>query len=210
MTLIERIIGFFLKNDNQIMYAQNKILIVGLGNIGDKYANTKHNIGFICADKIAEIHNSTFKDSRYGFVSDFKIKNKTVVLLKPSTFMNLSGNAIAYYMKKEKLSVEQIMVITDDIALPFGQIRIRKKGGAGGHNGLQNIIDVIETSQFNRIRVGIGNDFSKGSQSDYVLNQWDEDQEKNLIIIKETVAKICDTFVLSGIDIAMNKYNTRI
>lgn len=191
------------------MFAQNKIIIVGLGNIGEKYINTRHNIGFICADKIAEKHNSTFKDSRYGFVSEFKIKNKIVVLLKPSTFMNLSGNAVSYYLKKEKVSVQQMIIITDDIALPFGQIRIRKKGGAGGHNGLQNIIDVIGNSEFNRIRVGIGNDFSRGSQAEYVLSEWENDEKANLNIILESIVKISDNFVLSGIDNTMNIFNTK-
>lgn len=191
------------------MYAEKKFLVVGLGNIGDTYRMTRHNAGFLCADELSSKYNGQFTDGRYGFTSKIKIKNKSIILLKPSTFMNLSGKAVSHYLITEKIAPSNMIVIADDIALPFGQIRIRKKGGAGGHNGLQNIIDILGNSEFARIRVGIGNEFVKGYQSDYVLGEWDEVQKEFLNRIIQNVIGACEAFVLSGIDISMNQYNRR-
>jgi peptidyl-tRNA hydrolase, PTH1 family len=209
MGLITKLIHIFADR-NKKMFAENKILIAGLGNIGDKYAKTRHNAGFICADALSEKHGGHFDDVRFGFVSKIKIKNKTLVILKPSTFMNLSGNAIAHHLNKEKIPVSALLVITDDIALPFEQVRMRKKGGAGGHNGLQNIIDVLGGSDFARIRIGVGSDFSMGRQSDYVLGEWDDEERQKLGAIKKHVCGACEAFSLAGVDMAMNQYNKEI
>ena len=209
MNLITKLIHIFASR-NEPMFAENKILIAGLGNIGDKYANTRHNAGFICADALSEKHGGRFEDVRFGFVSKIKVKNKTIVILKPSTFMNLSGRAISHHLQKEKIPLSGLLVLTDDIALPFGQVRMRKKGGAGGHNGLQNIIDVLGGSDYSRLRIGVGNDFSIGRQSDYVLSEWDDDELQKLGAIKKHVCGACESFALAGIDIAMNQFNKEI
>jgi peptidyl-tRNA hydrolase, PTH1 family len=197
------------KTKEEIMFAEKKFLIVGLGNIGEKYRMTRHNAGFLCADELSLKYKGQFSDGRYGFTSTIKIKNKSIILLKPSTFMNLSGKAVFHYMNKEKIAPDNMLIIADDIALPFGQIRIRKKGGAGGHNGLQDIIDVLGNSEFARIRVGIGNEYVKGYQSDYVLGEWDETQKEFLSRIIQNVVGACETFVQSGIDSSMNQFNRR-
>jgi len=192
------------------MFAENKILIAGLGNIGDKYADTRHNIGFRVVDSFAFLHGATFQSDQYGYISRLKIKNKTVVLLKPSTYMNLSGRSILYHFQKEKIEPVKLLVISDDLALPFGQVRIRKKGGAGGHNGLQNIIEFLESSDFSRVRIGIGNQFTKGYQSDYVLSNWSEDEISGLKNIINHSVEICESFTLNGIDNTMNRFNGKI
>jgi len=209
MNLINKLIHIFAGR-NEKMFAENKILIAGLGNIGDKYANTRHNAGFICAEALSEKHGGKFDDVRFGFVSRIKIKNKTIVILKPSTFMNLSGRAIAHHLNKEKIPISALLVIADDIALPFGQVRMRKKGGAGGHNGLQNIIDVLGGGDYSRIRIGVGSDFSMGRQSDYVLGEWDDEERQKLDAIKKHVCGACEAFALAGVDMAMNQYNKEI
>lgn len=210
MSLLKKLKIFFSDSQKeQNMFAEKKFLIVGLGNIGEKYLQTRHNAGFLCADELSARYHGQFSDGRYGFTSRVKIKNKNLVILKPSTFMNLSGKAVVHYLIVEKIAPANMIVIADDIALPFGQIRIRKKGGAGGHNGLQNIIDVLGNSEFARIRVGIGNEFVRGYQSDYVLGEWDEVQKKFLAQIISDVTGACETFVLSGIDTSMNQFNKR-
>ncbi len=189
------------------MFAENKIFIAGLGNPGPKYAMTRHNAGFMAVDRLVAKHHSEFTDSRHGFRAQFRLKNKTVIVFKPTSFMNLSGKAIAFHLQHEKIPVSSMIIISDDIALPFGQIRIRKKGGAGGHNGLQNIIDVFGTTEFARIRIGIGGNFVKGFQSDYVLDEWDETEKQHFPEITERVSSACESFALAGIDQAMNLYN---
>ena len=149
-----------------------KYLIVGLGNIGDGYKNTRHNIGFTVLDALAKASNTSFTDKRYGAVCNIKYKGRTFILLKPSTFMNLSGNAVNYWLKKEKIPTENLLVIVDDIALPLGTIRLRPKGSDGGHNGLAHINTILSTSEYARVRIGIGNGFRKGSQVDFVLGVW--------------------------------------
>jgi len=208
MNFLNKLIDIFVTG-KPIMFAENKILIAGLGNIGSEYANTRHNVGFLCADTLAQKHNQPFTDGRFGFTATVRVKNKTLILLKPSTYMNLSGKAIYHYLNREKISHENLLVISDDIALPFGQVRIRKKGGAGGHNGLQHIIDYLGISDFARIRVGIGNQFVKGYQSDYVLGEWDETQKPFISRIAEHVAGASEAFSLAGIDNTMNQFNRK-
>ena len=191
------------------MYAENKYLIVGLGNPGIEYHNTRHNIGFQIVDKFVSEFNKTFSEARYGNIARIKIKNKQLVLLKPITYMNLSGKAVAFWMKKEKIPASSIFVIYDDVSLPIGQLRIRKKGGAGGHNGMSNIISLTETKDFPRLRFGIGDGFMKSLQSQYVLGKW---SEEDLQIISTPIKDACDSIkemVLSGIESAMNKFNKK-
>jgi peptidyl-tRNA hydrolase, PTH1 family len=155
-----------------------KYLIVGLGNIGEGYKDTRHNIGFTVLDAMALASNSSFGDKRYGAVCEVRYKGRDLFLLKPSTFMNLSGNAVDYWLKKENIPVENMLVIVDDLALPLGSIRLRSKGSDGGHNGLAHISTVLGTNEYARVRIGIGNSFNKGAQIDYVLGKWDDDEEK--------------------------------
>lgn len=186
-----------------------KYLIVGLGNIGDEYADTRHNIGFIVADALAAEGNAVFKTDRYAAMTKLSVKGRTLVVIKPSTYMNLSGKAIRYWMQKEDIPRENILVIVDDLALPLGAFRLRTKGSDGGHNGLISIIEYLESTEFSRIRFGIGNNFAKGRQVDYVLGRWDADETKILIPrIKEAVEMI-KSFVLIGPERTMNFFNKR-
>jgi PTH1 family peptidyl-tRNA hydrolase len=184
-----------------------KYLIAGLGNIGPEYAKTRHNIGFQVLDALAEASNLVFTDSRRAFKTEFKHKGRSLLLIKPTTFMNLSGKAINYWLQKEKISIENLLVIADDLALPFGKIRIRAKGSDAGHNGLKNINEVLETSDYARLRFGIGNEFLKGRQIDYVLGEWDAEELK---ILPERIKK-CTQAILSfpmvGIQRTMNLFN---
>lgn len=186
-----------------------KYLIVGLGNIGDEYADTRHNIGFIVADALAAEGNAVFKTDRYAAMTKLSVKGRTLVVIKPSTYMNLSGKAIRYWMQKEDIPRENLLVIVDDLALPLGAFRLRTKGSDGGHNGLISIIEHLESTEFSRIRFGIGNNFAKGRQVDYVLGRWDADETKILIPrIKEAVEMI-KSFVLIGPERTMNFFNKR-
>ena len=184
-----------------------KYLIVGLGNIGDEYANTRHNIGFKVLDAFAEASNITFEDRRYGFVASTRVKNAELVLLKPSTFMNLSGNAVRYWMQQEKIPLENLLVVVDDLNLPFGQIRIRKQGTHGGHNGLRHIEQVLCTPNYARVRFGIGNEFSRGGQIDYVLGDWTKEEEQALPERIKIVCEAIPVFCLQGAERAMNMFN---
>jgi len=186
-----------------------KYLIVGLGNIGDEYANTRHNIGFIVADAIAKEAEATFKPERYAAVAKIRYRGKILVVIKPATYMNLSGKAVRYWMDKENITTENILVIADDIALAGGSLRMRKKGGDGGHNGLEDIITTLGTELFPRLRIGIGNDFAKGYQSDYVLGKWTGDEEKIMIPKIITAVEIVKSFVVRGIDQTMTAYNNK-
>jgi PTH1 family peptidyl-tRNA hydrolase len=185
-----------------------KYLIVGLGNIGAEYSNTRHNIGFSALDAFAEESNATFSSLRYGALSETKIKGRSVWLLKPSTYMNLSGKAVAYWLKAEKIPIENLLVIVDDLSLPFGQIRIRTKGSDGGHNGLRNINETLGNSNYNRLRFGIGNDFPQGYQVDYVLHQWSSDEQKLLPEKLKTIGEAIKSFVTIGIERTMNSFNS--
>lgn len=188
-----------------------KYLIVGLGNPGIEYSQTRHNIGFKVLDAIAEASDTFFLSKRYADYAQIKYKGRILVLIKPMTYMNLSGKAIRYWLEKEKLSIENLLVISDDIAIPFGTIRVRDKGSDGGHNGLANIISVLNTTQFNRLRFGIGSEFSKGQQVDYVIGKWTEDEEA---VLGERIKKMIGAvknFSTVGIKRTMNfsneKYN---
>ena len=184
-------------------------LIAGLGNIGDEYAGTRHNIGFTVLDALAKASNTVFSDRRYGFVADLRVKNQVLTLLKPSTYMNLSGNAVRYWLKEKNIPVERLLVVVDDLALPFGQLRMRPGGSEGGHNGLRHITSVLGTNQYARLRFGIGNDFPRGGQIDYVLGRFSADEES---LLAERVGVACEmvkSFCLAGIDITMNQYNKK-
>ncbi|MEE0922695.1 MAG: aminoacyl-tRNA hydrolase [Paludibacteraceae bacterium] len=184
-----------------------KYLIVGLGNIGDEYRDTRHNIGFKMLDAFAEASNIAFEDKRYGFVAHCRVKNAEIVLLKPSTYMNLSGNAVRYWLQQEKIPVENMLVLVDDLNLPFGSIRMRKQGSNGGHNGLGHIQQVLGTQNYARLRFGIGNEFTKGRQVNFVLGQWTEEEEKTLPDRLKVVCNIIPSFCLQGMDRTMNLYN---
>ena len=186
-----------------------KYLIVGLGNIGDEYANTRHNIGFMMLDAFAESKNATWEDKRYGFVARCRAKSAEIILLKPSTYMNLSGNAVRYWLQQEKIPVENMLVLVDDLNLPFGSIRMRKQGSNGGHNGLGHIQQVLGTQNYARLRFGIGNDFPKGHQVDYVLGNFTEEDMKTMDERLETAGQIIKSFCLAGINITMNQFNKK-
>jgi len=186
-----------------------KYLIVGLGNIGDEYTDTRHNIGFTILDAFAMESGVDFSDRRYGSVCEIKYKGRTFVLLKPSTFMNLSGNAVSYWLKKEKIPVENLLVIVDDIALPPGSIKMKPKGGDGGHNGLLHINTILSTSEYSRIRVGIGNGFRKGAQVNYVLGKWNTEEKK---FIEERIAIVIEmirSFGTVGTELTMTAFNRK-
>jgi len=183
-----------------------KYLIAGLGNIGPDYADTRHNIGFMVLDALAKASNTVFADKRYGFVAEMRLKNKSLVLLKPSTFMNLSGNAVRYWLQKENIPNENLLVVVDDLALPFGTLRLKPKGGDAGHNGLKHIQDLIGQN-YSRLRFGIGSDFPRGHQVDYVLDAFSDEEQKTLPARIELAVDIIRSFCLSGVNNAMNQYN---
>ena len=186
-----------------------KYLIAGLGNIGDEYANTRHNIGFIIADALAQEAEASFKSERYASVCKIRYRGKTLLLIKPSTYMNLSGKAVRYWMEKENIPAERSLIITDDIALPLATLRMRKKGGDGGHNGLENIIVTLGTELFPRLRIGIGNDFARGYQSDYVLGKWTREEEELMIPKVKLAIDMVKSFIVRGIDQTMTDYNNK-
>lgn len=186
-----------------------KYLIVGLGNIGPEYALTRHNMGFMVLDSWAAKDGFTFKNERYGDVAEIKYKGRTLVLLKPSTYMNLSGNAVRYWVNKLKLPLEKVLIICDDLNLPYGALRMKKKGSAGGHNGLQNIQDLLASSQYPRIRIGIGNDFSRGAQCDFVTGGLSDEEMDEIPNICKNVIGGIKSFVFIGPDRTMNSFNTK-
>ena len=185
----------------------SKFLIVGLGNIGDEYRETRHNIGFKMLDAFAEASNIAFEDKRYGFIGRGRVKNAELVLLKPSTFMNLSGNAVRYWLAQEKIPVENMLVLVDDLNLPFGTIRIRKQGSNGGHNGLGNIQSVLGTENYARVRFGIGNEYTRGTQINFVLGEWTDEEKKQIDERLKITTEIIPSFCLQGIDRTMNQFN---
>jgi PTH1 family peptidyl-tRNA hydrolase len=186
-----------------------KYLIVGLGNIGNEYQHTRHNIGFSILDAFAKASNLVFAEHRYGSLCEYKIKGKTLILLKPSTFMNLSGNAVRYWMNKEKIPIENLLVLVDDLALPFGTLRLKDKGSDAGHNGLKSIQEILGHQNYARLRFGIGQNFLKGYQVDYVLGKWDEEEEKKLSTRIDRAIEIIKSFCLAGVQITMNQYNNK-
>ena len=186
-----------------------KFLIVGLGNIGSEYAQTRHNIGFKVLDALAGASNLFFKTDRYGDVCELRHKGKIFVLLKPSTYMNLSGNAVRYWMQQEKIPLENVMVITDDLALPFGKLRMRGQGSDGGHNGLKHIQQILQTANYPRLRFGISAEFGKGQQVDYVLGEWSDEEKQTLNDHIERAGKAVFSFGHIGLARTMNEFNTK-
>lgn len=186
-----------------------KFLIVGLGNIGTEYENTRHNIGFKILDHFAEKESLTFETQKLGDTVLYRYRGKALILLKPSTYMNLSGKAVRYWLDKEKIPLENLLVITDDLNLPFGTIRLKAKGSDGGHNGLKDIQDKLQTTKYNRFRFGVGGNFSKGKQVDYVLGQWDENEVVKLPERLEQSCELIKSFVFTGLANTMNNFNRK-
>ncbi len=186
-----------------------KYLIVGLGNIGAEYAGTRHNIGFDVLDALAGASNAVFTTARYGDIAEVKYKGRTLVLLKPSTYMNLSGKAVRYWLEAAKVDRERLLVVSDDIALPFGTLRLRPKGSAGGHNGLKNIAELLGTEEFARMRFGVGGDFPRGHQVDYVLGEWTAEEREALPERLKLFGDAIKSFAAVGTAMTMNYFNKK-
>ena len=184
----------------------DKFLICGLGNPGDEYAGTRHNTGWMAVDRLADNLNAEWRDRRYGFVAEASLKGRKIFLLKPTTFMNLSGNAVRYWLNEEKIDQQRLLVISDDVALPLGDFRLKANGSNGGHNGLGHIMQLIG-QDFARLRIGIGNDYPRGGQIDWVLGRYSDDDMKILQPTLDLSTDIAKSFVLQGIDNTMNQYN---
>ncbi|MFK5972508.1 MAG: aminoacyl-tRNA hydrolase [Flavobacteriaceae bacterium] len=201
--------SFFNKNSILLEEANDmkKYLIVGLGNIGQEYSETRHNIGFKILDALSKSAGFSFETAKLGAVGTFKTKGRSVLCLKPSTYMNLSGKALKYWMGKEKIPMENLLVVTDDINLSFGTLRLKTKGSDGGHNGLKDIQHTIQTTAYNRLRFGVGSDFGKGRQIDYVLGEWDETEREALKERLEKSTELILSFVLAGVKNTMNQFN---
>ena len=203
--LLSKLLNLFKKkNDIQM----DKYLIVGLGNPGAEYAGTRHNTGYMVLDAFAEASNTAFEDRRYGFVAETSLRGRKLFLVKPTTFMNLSGNAVRYWMQKENIEQSRLLVVVDDLSLPLGTFRLKGNGSNGGHNGLGHIQQLIGQN-YARLRMGIGNEFSRGQQIDYVLGRFAEDEQKLLQPALETAVEVIKSFVLAGIDVTMNQYNNK-
>lgn len=187
-----------------------KFLIVGLGNVGSEYEGTRHNTGFMVLDAFAKASNIVFEDSRYGFIANTSIKGRKVVLLKPSTFMNLSGNAVRYWLNKENIPVEHLLVIVDDLSIPLGEMRLKSSGSNGGHNGLGHIEQILGTQKYARLRVGIGNEFARGMQVEWVLGKYNDEEMQTLAPCFDLGGEVIKSFVLAGINITMNQYNAKM
>ncbi|UPT65678.1 MAG: aminoacyl-tRNA hydrolase [Sphingobacteriales bacterium JAD_PAG50586_3] len=186
-----------------------KYLVACLGNIGSEYENTRHNVGFLVADELVKKAEGTFTLQRLAHTATIRVKNKTLVVIKPTTYMNLSGKAVRHYLTDEKIPLENLIVVTDDLALPFGTLRMKGSGSDGGHNGLKNIQEILQTAAYARLRFGVGNNFAKGRQVDYVLGQWDDEEKKTLTERVEKAADFVRAFCLEGLNNAMNKYNNK-
>ena len=193
--------------NNNIKSVSTKFLIVGLGNIGAEYVNTRHNIGFKIVDFLARKEGVSFETVKLGSLAEYRFKGRTFLLLKPNTYMNLSGKAVQYWMEKEKIPLENIFVITDDLNLSFGSIRIRPKGSDGGHNGLKNINLVLNTQNYARFRFGISDEFKKGKQVDYVLGDWDDTEKTALPERLEIASEIIKSFGMAGLENTMTSFN---
>ena len=204
-----KIIKFLFTTKKEPKKSMRKFLIAGLGNIGEKYKNTRHNIGFKALDYIAKKEEILFKTQKLGDLTTFKFKGRTFILLKPNTYMNLSGKAVKYWMTKEKISLENILIINDDLNLPFGTLRMKPKGSDGGHNGLKDINVTLNTQQYARVRFGVGNKFAKGRQSDYVLDKWTNEELKIIPEKLEQIHRAVKLFGTAGIGNTMNILNTK-
>ena len=208
MTLKQLVkIIFSLKKEIHPENNMKTFLIAGLGNIGEKYANTRHNIGFKILDELASKENVSFETEKLGDIAKFRFKGRTFILLKPSTYMNLSGKAVKYWLTKEKVTIENLLVICDDLNLDFGAIRVKGKGSDGGHNGLKDINAVLNTQQYARFRFGVGADFSKGRQVDYVLGEWDKEENKSLPERLDKGCELIKSFGTAGLNNTMNAFN---
>ncbi len=183
-------------------------LITGLGNVGTEYAGTRHNIGFTVLDAWAALHKTTFSTLRYGSLAQIRYAGKVIWLLKPSTYVNLSGKAVRYWMDQERIPLENTLIVLDDVALPFGKLRLRARGSDGGHNGLRHITYTLGTEDYARLRIGVGDDFPRGYQADYVLSRWNGSEEKELPFICNNAIEALNLFVRHGIERAMNQVNT--
>ena len=203
--MLSSLLNLFKKKDDTQM---DKYLIVGLGNPGQEYAGTRHNTGYMVLDAFAEASNTAFQDKRYGFVAETSLKGRKLFLLKPTTFMNLSGNAVRYWMQKESIEQNHLLVIVDDLSLPLGTFRLKANGSNGGHNGLGHIQQLIGQN-YARLRMGIGNEFSRGQQVDWVLGKYSDDEQKTLKPAIDTAVEVIKSFVLAGIDITMNQFNKK-
>jgi PTH1 family peptidyl-tRNA hydrolase len=195
----------------------NKFLIAGLGNIGEEYSFTRHNVGFEIADALAlslvreedKPNNKLFENNKLAFINFSKFRGKQLVIIKPTTYMNLSGKAVNYWLQTEKIPIENLLVVTDDIALPFGTLRMKKKGSDGGHNGLNDIAATLNSTEYTRLRFGIGSEFAKGQQVNYVLSKWDDEEQK---LLKERINKAVEfvkNFIAIGVDRAMSQFNNK-
>ena len=198
---------FTKKQSKANLNSMKKFLIVGLGNIGEKYANTRHNIGFQILDALAKDQDVRFETEKLGDITRFRYKGKSFILLKPRTFMNLSGKAVKYWMTKEKIQLDKICIVTDDKNIDFGAVRIKTKGSAGGHNGLKDIQEKLQTQQYTRFRFGIGGNYSKGQQIDFVLGAWSKDEQSQLIERIPVATKAIISFATDGINNTMNMFN---
>lgn len=202
--------SFFKSSKNAIPVEENimkKYLIVGLGNIGAEYANTRHNIGFRILDHLAKKESLSFETQKLADVAVYKFKGRQFILVKPNTYMNLSGKAILYWLNKENVPLENLLVITDDLNLPFGTLRLKTKGSDGGHNGLKDTQDKLQTTNYNRFRFGISDAFSKGRQIDYVLGEWTEEEESKLSERLDKSVELIKSFGTAGVNITMNSFN---
>lgn len=195
------------KTAEEVTDPMKKFLIAGLGNIGPKYENTRHNIGFKILDELAAKQEAVFTTQKLGDIAQFRYKGRTFVLLKPSTYMNLSGKAVNYWLQKEKIAVENLLVVTDDLNLSFGTLRLKTKGSDGGHNGLKDIQAQLSTTKYNRFRFGISAEFSKGQQIDYVLGEWSEEELKELPGRLKISAELIESFATAGVSNTMNSFN---
>ena len=205
MKWLIQLFGNKSKEHNTIL--MKKYLIVGLGNIGAEYVNTRHNIGFKIVDFVAQQHGVSFETAKLGAIAEFSVKGRKLILLKPNTYMNLSGKAVHYWMEKENIPKENVLVITDDLNLPFGTIRIKGKGSDGGHNGLKNIQLLLNTTEYPRFRFGISDQFKKGQQVDYVLGEWNDEEKAKLPERYEVAKQIIESFALAGLNNTMNSFN---
>ena len=187
-----------------------KYLVLGLGNIGEEYKNTRHNIGFLILDALAKASNVFFTPARYGEKAEFSVKGRKLILIKPSTYMNLSGKALRYWMLEEKIPLENVLIVVDDVAIDFGALRMKTKGSDGGHNGLKSIQELLGTNAYSRLRFGIGNDFQKGNQVDFVLGNWGEDETELVRKVIEHSYKAVLAFTIIGLSQTMSEFNKTV
>lgn len=201
--------NIFVKAKSNKVPTEMKYLIVGIGNIGEEYDQTRHNVGFEMLDALAKDNSVKFSGERYGDVATYKFKSRQITLLKPNTYVNLSGKAINYWMQKEKVPLSNVLVIVDDLALPFGTLRLKTKGGDAGHNGLRSIQSTLGTATYNRLRFGIGNEFSRGRQVDYVLGKWTDEEWADVLERSRVVIDIVKAFVSIGAARTMSEFNNK-